>query len=476
MQGFNKGFIYFICLVSAMGGLLFGYDWVVIGGAKPFYELYFGIADSVSNQGLAMTIALIGCMIGACTCGWLADKIGRKRLLIVSALVFLLSSIATGAFSTFSQFLVARFFGGIGIGIASGLSPMYIAEVAPTHIRGKLVSLNQMTIVIGILAAQIVNWQIADPIPAEFTPADIAASWNGQMAWRWMFWAAAVPSAAFLLLAFFIPESPRWQAMKRPTPGPSLVREGGVDTTSPAFVTLERIGGEAYAEQEMRAIAAANADAKEQAGLSTLFSKPFHKVLLLGIVIAVFQQWCGTNVIFNYAQEIFQSAGYSVGDVLFNIVITGVANVLFTLIAIFTVDKLGRRKLMLIGAGGLCLIYAILGLCYYQHITGFFMIILVVAAIACYAMTLGPCTWVLISELFPNRVRAIAVATCTFALWIGSSTLTYTFPLLNKGLGSYGTFWIYSLVCLAGFLFFFSRLPETKGKSLEQLEKELIEK
>jgi SP family sugar porter-like MFS transporter len=226
----------------------------------------------------------------------------------------------------------------------------------------------------------------------------------------------------------------------------------------------------------MRAIAAANADAKEQAGLSTLFSKPFHKVLLLGIVIAVFQQWCGTNVIFNYAQEIFQSAGYSVGDVLFNIVITGVANVLFTLIAIFTVDKLGRRKLMLIGAGGLCLIYAILGLFYYQHITGFFMIILVVAAIACYAMTLGPCTWVLISELFPNRVRAIAVATCTFALWIGSSTLTYTFPLLNKGLGSYGTFWIYSLVCLAGFLFFFSRLPETKGKSLEQLEKELIEK
>jgi SP family sugar porter-like MFS transporter len=462
MNNFNKGFIYFICLVSAMGGLLFGYDWVVIGGAKPFYELYFGIADSVSDQGLAMTIALIGCMIGACTCGWLADKIGRKRLLLVSALVFLLSSIATGAFSTFSQFLVARFFGGIGIGIASGLSPMYIAEVAPTHIRGKLVSLNQMTIVIGILAAQIVNWQIADPIPAEFTPADIAVSWNGQMAWRWMFWAAAVPSAAFLLLAFFIPESPRWQAMR------------GIK--SQAEQTLARIGGKAYAEQEMQAIAAANADAKEQAGLSTLFSKSFHKVLLLGIVIAVFQQWCGTNVIFNYAQEIFQSAGYSVGDVLFNIVITGVANVLFTLIAIFTVDKLGRRKLMLIGAGGLCLIYATLGFCYYQQITGFFMIILVVAAIACYAMTLGPCTWVLISELFPNRVRAIAVATCTFALWIGSSTLTYTFPLLNKGLGSYGTFWIYAFVCGLGFLFFLSRLPETKGKSLEQLEKELINK
>ena len=445
-----------------MGGLLFGYDWVVIGGAKPFYELYFGIADSVSDQGLAMTIALIGCMIGACTCGWLADRIGRRKMLLVSAIVFLLSSIATGAFSTFSQFLVARFFGGIGIGIASGLSPMYIAEVAPTEIRGKLVSLNQMTIVVGILAAQIVNWQIAEPIPADFSPADIAASWNGQMAWRWMFWAAAVPSMAFLLLVFFIPESPRWQALK------------GI--TDKAQQTLARIGGETYAEREMQAIAAANADAQEQAGLKTLFSKPFHKVLLLGIVIAVFQQWCGTNVIFNYAQEIFQSAGYSVGDVLFNIVITGVANVLFTFIAIFTVDKLGRRRLMLIGAGGLCMTYAILGGCYYMHITGFFMIILVVAAIACYAMTLGPCTWVLISELFPNRVRAIAVATCTFALWVGSSSLTYTFPLLNKSLGSYGTFWIYALVCGCGFLFFLRRLPETKGKSLEQLEKELINK
>ena len=470
MQGFNKSFIYFICLVSAMGGLLFGYDWVVIGGAKPFYELYFGIADSVSDQGLAMTIALIGCMIGACTCGWLADKIGRKKLLLVSAVIFLVSAVMTGAFNTFGAFLVARFFGGIGIGIASGLSPMYIAEVAPSEIRGKLVSLNQMTIVLGILAAQIVNWQIAEPIPADFSSADIAASWNGQMAWRWMFWAAAFPAAAFLLLAFFIPESPRWQAMGS--------EKGKVNSEKLAAArqTLARIGGEAYAERELQAIAEANADAKEQAGLRTLFSKPFHKVLLLGIIIAVFQQWCGTNVIFNYAQEIFQSAGYSVGDVLFNIVITGVANVLFTLIAIFTVDKLGRRRLMLIGAGGLCLIYATLGCCYYMHITGFFMIILVVAAIACYAMTLGPCTWVLISELFPNRVRAIAVATCTFALWVGSSTLTYTFPLLNKSLGSYGTFWIYALVCLCGFLFFLRRLPETKGKSLEQLEKELINK
>lgn len=461
MKTFNQRFVYFICIVSAMGGLLFGYDWVVIGGAKPFYELYFGITDSASQQGLAMTVALLGCLIGAMVCGWLADRIGRKKLLIGSALVFLFSSIATGAMSTFNSFLIARFFGGIGIGIASGLSPMYIAEVAPSHIRGKLVSLNQMTIVLGILAAQITNWLIADPIPAEFTSADIAASWNGQMAWRWMFWAAAVPSVAFLVLAFFIPESPRWLVLKA--------------RNAEASSVLSRIGGMEYAQAELAAVTAANQADAQQGGLRMLFSKPMHKVLIIGIVIAVFQQWCGTNVIFNYAQEIFQSAGYAVGDVLFNIVITGVANVLFTILAIYTIDKLGRKALMIMGAGGLCGIYAILGVCYYFHVTGIGMIILVVAAIACYAMTLGPCTWVLLAEIFPNRVRAIAVATSTFALWVGSATLTYTFPLLNNALGSYGTFWIYSAVCLAGLLFCIFMLPETKGKSLEQLEKELVQ-
>lgn len=460
MKEINRTFVYFICVVSALGGLLFGYDWVVIGGAKPFYELYFGIADHAARQGMAMTIALIGCLIGATLCGWLADRIGRKRLLIGSALVFLLSSLATGAVGRFETFLVARFFGGIGIGIAAGLSPMYIAEVAPTAIRGKLVALNQMTIVLGILAAQITNLLIAEDIPADYTAEQIAVSWNGQMAWRWMFWAAAVPSTAFLLLACFIPESPRWLALK--------------GRISEASAVLSRIGGVNYARAELAAVTAANAADASQGGLKMLFSKPMRRVLLIGVVVAVFQQWCGTNVIFNYAQEIFQSAGYAIGDVLFNIVVTGIANVMFTVIAIFTIDKLGRKALMMLGAGGLCGIYAILGVCYYFHVTGVGMIILVVAAIACYAMTLGPCTWVLLSEIFPNKVRAVAVATSTFALWVGSASLTYTFPFLNQALGSYGTFWIYSAVCLCGLLFSIFMIPETKGKSLEQLEKELF--
>lgn len=459
MEKFNKGFIYFICLVSAMGGLLFGYDWVVIGGAKPFYEVFFGIENSPSLQGLAMSIALAGCLVGAMVSGSLADRIGRKPLLILSAFIFLVSAYATGAFEAFTYFLVARFIGGIAIGIASGLSPMYIAEIAPSHVRGKLVSLNQLTIVLGILGAQIVNYLIAEPMPTGtvLPPAD---SWNVLTGWRWMFWSAAFPAAAFLILAFFIPESPRWLALR-----------GDKDK---AMSILADIGGTDYAKAEIDAVRKNAGHSRQGAGLGTLFSKPYRAVLSLGIVIAVFQQWCGTNVIFNYAQEIFSDAGYDLGEMLFNIVLTGITNVIFTFAAIYTVDRLGRKKLMLIGAGGLALIYGILGTCYYYGVTGFFMIILVVAAIACYAMTLGPVTWVLIAEIFPNRVRAVAVATCTFALWVGSFTLTYTFPLLNNALGSYGTFWIYAAICFTGCVFFSARLPETRGKSLEQLEKELV--
>lgn len=204
-----------------------------------------------------------------------------------------------------------------------------------------------------------------------------------------------------------------------------------------------------------------------------LFSRRFRGVLILGVVTAVFQQWSGTNVIFNYAQEIFSDAGYDLGEMLFNIVLTGITNVIFTFVAIYTVDRLGRKKLMLGGAGGLAIIYAVLGTCYYMEVTGFFMVILVVLAIACYAMTLGPVAWVLIAEIFPNRIRAVGVAACTFALWTGSFTLTYSFPLLNSALGSYGTFWIYAAICAVGSLFFIVRLPETKGKSLEEIEKEL---
>lgn len=455
----NRKFIYFICCVSAMGGLLFGYDWVVIGGAKPFYEAYFGIQSDPSMQGLAMSIAIAGCLVGAMVAGSFADLFGRKPLLIFAAIVFLLSAYMTGAVDTFLPFLIARLIGGVAIGVASGMSPMYIAEVSPHETRGRMVSINQLTIVLGILAAQIANWLIAEPIPEgmELPPFE---SWNCQWGWRWMFWAEAFPAALFLALAFFIPESPRW-----------LIGRGRQEKANEVF---QLIGGTDYAEAEIKAIDTAEKDSQEKRGFLSLFRKPYLSLIILGIVIAVFQQWCGTNVIFNYAQEIFANAGYDLGEMLFNIVLTGITNVVFTFVALYTVDKIGRKKLMLLGAGGLFAIYLTLGSCYYLSISGVLMVILVMLAIACYAMTLGPVTWVLLSEIFPNKYRGVAMAVCTFALWSGCFTLTYSFPILNASLGSYGTFWLYSAICLAGFLYFSKSLPETKGKSLEQLEKELL--
>ena len=412
-----------------MGGLLFGYDWVVIGGAKPFYELYFGIADSPVMQGVAMSTALIGCLVGAMVAGAAADRFGRKPLLTTAAVLFTVSAVATGLFNDFTLFNIARFIGGVGIGVSSALSPMYIAEVSPAAIRGRMVSLNQMTIVLGILAAQIVNLLLArDTSVAE------SQAWNVAWGWRWMFWAETVPAAAFLVMSFLIPESPVFLRMKT----------------------------------------AATPQHSEQAGLRELAQAKYGRVLLLGLVIAVFQQWCGTNVIFNYAQEIFVGAGFDVDGMFINIVITGIANVVFTFVALYTIERWGRRTLMLIGAGGLGLIYLTLGTCYFLEVKGFVMVCLVVTAISVYAMTLGPVTWTLLAEIFPNRIRGVAMATCTFALWVGCCTLTFSFPSMNAALGSSGTFWIYSGICLCAFLFLFRRCPETKGKSLEELEKELV--
>ena len=430
MQGFSKGFTYFICAVSAMGGLLFGYDWVVIGGAKPFYELYFGIADSPLLQGVAMTTALVGCLMGAMVAGAAADKYGRKPLLMLSAVLFTVSAIGTGLFNDFTLFNIARFVGGVGIGVASALAPMYIAEVSPAAIRGRMVSLNQMTIVLGILSAQVVNMLLArDTTVAE------SQAWNLEWGWRWMFWAETLPAALFLVMSFFIPESPVFLRLRDANESHQTEREGG---------------------------------------LKELFQKKYGKVVLLGLVIAVFQQWCGTNVIFNYAQEIFVGAGFDVDGMFINIVITGIANVAFTFVALYTIEKWGRRTLILIGAGGLGLIYLILGTCYFLQMTGVMMVVLVVAAISVYAMTLGPVTWTLLAEVFPHRVRGIAMATCTFALWVGCCTLTFSFPSMNAALGSSGTFWIYSGICICAFIFLMRNCPETKGKSLEELEKELI--
>lgn len=453
----NGVYLFLISLVSAFGGLLFGYDWVVIGGAKPFYEAYLGIENFPVLQGWAMSSALVGCILGVMTSGYYADRYGRKKLLILSAGLFIVSAVFTGLAENLTAFVIYRIIGGIGIGITSNISPIYIAEVVPAHIRGRYVSLNQLTIVLGILSAQITNWLLAE----EIVPGtDILDTWNGQMGWRWMFWAENVPAVLFFVCMFFVPESPKWMVFNHRKEG--------------ALKLWKRIGGEQYAQEELRVTQENASQDSGKVPFLSLFKGKMKRVIWIGIILAAFQQWCGINVIFNYAQEIFTSAGYTISDMFFNIIVTGSANLIFTVIAIFTVDKLGRRALMRFGALSLTLIYLVMGCCYFFEIQGFLLLLLVVLAIACYAVSLGAVVWVILAEIFPTRVRGTAVAISTFALWAACFILTYTFPILNNSLGADGTFWLYGAICLAGYLFITFRLPETKQKSLEEIEKELL--
>jgi MFS transporter, SP family, xylose:H+ symportor len=481
---FNATYVWMISAVAAMGGLLFGYDWVVIGGAAKFYEAFFHLKDTaalvaqdagfwakvkanaISPTGWAQSCALLGCLSGALVSGALSDRFGRKPLLILAAANFIASSIGIAFAQAFPVFVAWRILGGVSIGLASNISPMYISEIAPPARRGLLVAINQLTIVIGVLAAQFVNWCIARPVPDGMSAADFAASWNAVSGWRWMFAACAVPSVLFLVGSLFVPESPRW-----------LTKAGAAER---AERTLARIGGRDYASAAMGDIRATLVHEDKHVRLSELLDRRVLVVLGLGIFLAVFQQWCGINVIFNYAGEIFKQAGYNINDTLTNIVMTGLVNLVFTFVALFTVDRLGRRPLMLVGALGLAFIYAAIGYCYHlkgagSAVPNTLFLALVLTAIGCYAMSLAPVTWVIISEIFPNRIRGTAMSIAVGFLWIGCFLLTYTFPIFNAVLGPAVTFWIYCGICAVGFVAILARLPETKGKTLEQIEQELVD-
>jgi sugar porter (SP) family MFS transporter len=436
---------------------------VVIGGAKPFFERHFQL-KSAAASGWANSCALLGCLLGSLVTGALSDRFGRKRLLWVSAFLFAGSSLLTGFAPGFGWFVAWRILGGVAIGMASNLSPMYIAEVAPAHLRGRLVALNQLTIVIGILGAQIVNWLVAAKLP--HAGADAAAieavrqAWNVQHGWRWMFFAVTAPSLLFFAGALSIPESPRW-----------LVKNGMADR---ARRVLARIGGEAHAAVEVRDIEATlAADEIGRVRFRDLLEPRVSKIVLVGVALAVLQQWSGINSIFNYAEEIYRSAGYGIGDILFNIVITGAINLVFTLVAMGTVDRFGRRVLMLIGCAGIGLSHVLIGVAYAQGMKGFAVLVFTLCALGCYGMSLAPICWVLISEIFPNRIRGAAVSVAVSALWIACFILTFMFPILRQAIGMAMTFWLYAAVCFGGFAFVYFRVPETKGRTLEQIERQL---
>jgi sugar porter (SP) family MFS transporter len=458
---YHMAYILTISLIAAMGGLLFGYDWIVISGTDIFYEAYFQLTDPWLI-GWAKSSALLGCLLGAMIAGALSDRLGRKRLLILAALMFGVSAICTGCSHTFSWFIFWRIAGGMAIGLASNLSPMYIAEVSPAHARGRLVALNQLTIVIGILLAQFVNWRIAslDHLPVKPTLEQLVNSWSGQTAWRWMFGVTAVPASIFFLGMFFVPETPRWlmKSGQRDRAKQVLAALGGPDHAAAAFTEIEEslkneIGEVNYGE---------------------LLEPRMLRILLLGVGLAVLQQFCGINVIFYYAKNVFEDAGFEIADIFVNIVALGSVNLIFTLAAFGFVDRLGRRPLMRFGFGGLAVLLAVLGACYSRSVHGYFVVALVLASLAVYAVSLAPVVWVLISEIFPNRIRGAAMSVAVIALWIACFILTETFPLLRASLGAAGSFWIYALICLFGLFFVSLRLPETKGKTLEEIEKALI--
>jgi MFS family permease len=502
---YNLGYIWLISLVAAMGGLLFGYDWVVIGGAAKFYEAYFHLKDTAMNVaadasfwakvkanaispvGWAQSCALLGCLGGALVSGWLSDRFGRKPMLVLAALNFVVSSLGIAFAQNFSVFVAWRILGGVSIGLASNISPMYISEIAPADRRGLLVAINQLTIVLGILAAQFVNWKIAEPVPQPISDqfaalknlsgaahdssldaylTAMAQTWNGTNGWRWMFAACAAPSVLFLLGSLFVPESPRW-----------LTKAG---LTERAEKTFGKIGGADYARAALADIRATVSHEDRHVKFSELFERGVLVVLGLGIFLAVFQQWCGINVIFNYASEIFTQAGFNMNDALTSIVATGVVNLVFVFVALYTVDRWGRKPLMLFGAAGLAAIYVAIGLCYHLKAGGsavppWVFLALLLAAIGTYSMSLAPVVWVLISEIFPNRIRGTAMSIAVGSLWIGCFLLTYTFPIFKTLLGVSVTFWIYAGICAVGLVVLLAKLPETKGKTLEQIERELVD-
>ncbi len=451
----RTGYVWGIAIVAALGGLLFGYDWVVIGGARQFYEVYFHLS-SAALVGWANSCALVGCLLGSLASGYCAQRFGRKRVLLAAAILFAVSSALTGWSYSFESFIVWRILGGGAIGLSSNVSPLYIAEISPAEIRGRLVSLNQFAIVVGILMAQVVNWSIARPVMGGLNEQALLATWNVQLGWRWMFSAVVVPAVIFMVASTLIPESPRWLVTR--------------ERRAEARDVLLRIGGARYADAELANIEQGTAQDPTTSDWLALLQPGVRRVVFVGIALAVLQQWTGINTLFNYAAEVYRSAGYGANDIFLNIVITGAINLVFTVLAMLLVDRVGRRPLMLFGCVGIGISHLLCAWAYHARWRGAAVLVLTLSAIACYALTLAPVVWVLISEIFPNRIRAQGVSAAVSALWIASFVLTYTFPLLNSRLGTAGIFTGYGMVCLLGCLLVVFFVPETKGKTLEQIE------
>lgn len=439
-------FVLFATCVTAIGGFLFGYDTAVINGANSFLKAHMHLTPT--QEGLAAASAILGCIPGAMFAGFLSDRFGRKKMLFFCAILFAVSGFLSAIPNTFNQFLAARIISGLGIGASSMICPVYIAEIAPEKWRGRLGTLFQLGIVTGIFVTLFINSLIQGM-------GDTA--WNTAVGWRWMLGMEVVPALAFIALLFTVPESPRWLAQKG--------REQEAEDI------LTKVDGPEHAASEMAAIR--EAASHEEGRFSELFTGIYFKPLLLAVLLAMFQQFCGINAIMYYSTKIFATAGGSTNAAFASSVWVGLINVVFTFVAICFVDRAGRRPLLLVGTALQAIALGSVGWMFHTGENGLPLLFSVILFIAAFSMAMGPLTWLILSEIFPNKVRGRAMSVATFTIWVSCYIVAQTFPMLNDNpaIGPARTFWIYAGVSLLSFLFVLSFIPETKGRTLEEIEK-----
>ncbi len=450
----NIGYIILLTLVATLGGLLFGYDTAVISGAEKSIQAFLieGLNLSSFAHGATVSSALIGCIIGGAISGYLSSRLGRKKSLMVAAILFFISAIGSGrpemlffeeGKATMGLLYVFNFYrviGGIGVGLASAVSPMYISEIAPAHIRGRLISFNQFAIIFGMLVVYFVNWSIAKGQTIE---------WINATGWRYMFLSEAIPAGLFGFLLIFVPETPRYLSMQ--------------NENEKALTILERINGVEAAKKILNEIKG-TVD-KTSAKLSTYGTK----IIVIGILLSIFQQFVGINVALYYAPRIFESMGAAKDASMLQTIVMGLVNVVFTVVAILTVDKWGRKPLLITGSIGMAIGMIAIGMLSFLKVIGISTLVFIIVYTASFMMSWGPICWVLIGEIFPNKIRGKAIAIAVAAQWTANYFISSTYPAMMEFSGG-ATYMFYGIMSILSALFVWKMVPETKGKSLEEME------
>lgn len=448
-------YLSFICIIAAVGGLLFGFDTAVISGTIGYLRAQFEM--STAMEGWLVSSALLGCVIGSGVAGYFSDNYGRKKVLILAGFLFLISAAGCGVAKTAGFLILARWIGGLGVGIASMVSPLYISEISPANLRGRMVTLYQFAITIGICLALFSNAILRD-ISVRYSDRLNYAFFNWiliDQVWRGMFSAEVIPALSFTILCFFVPESPRW-----------LVKMNRFDK---ALMILSKVSSKVAANNEIKEIK--EAVSHEGGSLKQLLQRGLRKALFVAMFLAIVSELSGITVVFYYGPDILEKAGFSLGGALGGFVTIGLVNVLFTIIAIWLMDVLGRRPLLFFGNLGAFLSLATIGSLFVTgHTDGIFLVIMMCCFVACFAFSMGPIKWVVMSEIFPTRIRGRAMAIATLAVWVTDGMLNQVFPMLRENLGVAGIFFLFSAFLVPQFYFVWKVMPETKNRTLEEIE------